>query len=316
MAGRADADGRAERPQPGPGAGLVPVLQRYHRPVRQDAGRTPARIDTRNARSPPTCARCCTASITSTWPKPLISSRSKAPPPSRPSPRSWPAKSTCSARSKSPTSARRTATRGFWVIEQKAGNVTWQDVNSLVRPGVLRMFTYQLVSRGATAIVFFRWRQPRFGTEKFHGAVLPHSGRSDGRVFKEVRPIGRRDEAARAGAGGDAVCARTAAFSTATTMNGRCSSRTSPTSSSTCASISSSSTPRCTTAISASISRGRLKICRLQARLRAVAAPAGRRRGRPAQALRAERRHARRPRSTPAWWTNTIWRPTPAIRTI
>ncbi len=78
---------------------------------------------------------------------------------------------------------------GFWVIEQKAGNVTWQDVNSLVRPGVLRMFTYQLVSRGATAILFFRWRQPRFGTEKFHGAVLPHSG-SDGRIFKEISQLG------------------------------------------------------------------------------------------------------------------------------
>ncbi len=38
---------------------------------------------------------------------------------------------------------------GFWVMEQKAGNVNWQEVNSLVRPGVLRMFTYQLVSRGA-----------------------------------------------------------------------------------------------------------------------------------------------------------------------
>jgi beta-galactosidase len=79
---------------------------------------------------------------------------------------------------------------GFWVIEQKAGNVSWQDVNSLVRPGVLRMFTYQLVSRGATAILFFRWRQPRFGAEKFHGAVLPHKVRTDGRVFQEVAQIG------------------------------------------------------------------------------------------------------------------------------
>ena len=79
---------------------------------------------------------------------------------------------------------------GFWVIEQKAGNVTWQDVNSLVRPGVLRMFTYQLISRGATAILFFRWRQPRFGTEKFHGAVLPHHARRDARVFKEVSQLG------------------------------------------------------------------------------------------------------------------------------
>ena len=49
----------------------------------------------------------------------------------------------------------------FWVMEQKAGNVNWQEVNSLVRPGVLRMFTYQLLSRGANAVLFFRWRQPR-----------------------------------------------------------------------------------------------------------------------------------------------------------
>jgi beta-galactosidase len=79
---------------------------------------------------------------------------------------------------------------GFWVMEQKAGNVTWQDVNSLVRPGVLRMFTYQLISRGANAVLFFRWRQPRFGTEKFHGAVLPHNGRADSRVFREVAHLG------------------------------------------------------------------------------------------------------------------------------
>jgi beta-galactosidase len=79
---------------------------------------------------------------------------------------------------------------GFWVMEQKAGNVSWQEVNSLVRPGVLRMFAYQLVSRGANAILFFRWRQPRFGTEKFHGAVLPHSGNTNARVFKEVAHLG------------------------------------------------------------------------------------------------------------------------------
>jgi len=80
---------------------------------------------------------------------------------------------------------------GFWVMEQKAGNVSWQEVNSLVRPGVLRMFTYQLISRGATAVLFFRWRQPRFGTEKFHGAVLPHDLDSGSRrVFNEISSIG------------------------------------------------------------------------------------------------------------------------------
>ena len=52
------------------------------------------------------------------------------------------------------------------------------------------MFTYQLVSRGATAVLFFRWRQPRFGTEKFHGAVLPHNARANSRIFKEVAQLG------------------------------------------------------------------------------------------------------------------------------
>jgi beta-galactosidase len=79
---------------------------------------------------------------------------------------------------------------GFWVMEHKAGNVDWQEVNSLVRPGVLRMFTYQLISRGANAILFFRWRQPRIGPEKFHGAIMSHHRRKDSRIFREIAQIG------------------------------------------------------------------------------------------------------------------------------
>jgi len=79
---------------------------------------------------------------------------------------------------------------GFWVMEHKAGNVNWQQVNSLVRPGVLRMFTYQLISRGADAVLFFRWRQPRIGPEKFHGAVMSHHRSKDSRIYREVCQIG------------------------------------------------------------------------------------------------------------------------------
>jgi beta-galactosidase len=79
---------------------------------------------------------------------------------------------------------------GFWVIEQKAGHVNWQDVNSLVRPQVVRLFTYQLISRGACGVLYFRWRQPRIGSEKFYGAVLPHNGRKDSRSYKEIAQIG------------------------------------------------------------------------------------------------------------------------------
>jgi beta-galactosidase len=79
---------------------------------------------------------------------------------------------------------------GFWVIEQKAGQVNWQEVNSLVRPQVVRLFTYQLISRGATGVLYFRWRQSRIGSEKFYGAVLPHNGRKDSRTYKEISQLG------------------------------------------------------------------------------------------------------------------------------
>lgn len=79
---------------------------------------------------------------------------------------------------------------GFWVMEQKAGNVNWQEVNSLVRPGVVRLFTYQLISRGVDGVLYFFWRQPRIGSEKFYGGVLSHDGRGENRVFKEISQIG------------------------------------------------------------------------------------------------------------------------------
>ncbi len=80
---------------------------------------------------------------------------------------------------------------GFWVIEQKAGNVNWQDANSLVRPGVVRLFTHQLVSRGAGGVLYFFWRQPRIGPEKFYGGVLGHDGSADTRVYREIQQIGQ-----------------------------------------------------------------------------------------------------------------------------
>lgn len=80
--------------------------------------------------------------------------------------------------------------KGFWVMEQKAGNVNWQKVNSLVRPGVVRLFTYQLISRGCDGVLFFFWRQPRIGSEKFYGGVLSHTGKGDTRIYREIKQIG------------------------------------------------------------------------------------------------------------------------------
>jgi len=83
-----------------------------------------------------------------------------------------------------------TGAEGFWVIEQRAGNVNWQEVNSLLRPGVVRLFTYQVLSRGSDGILYFFWRQPRIGQEKFYGGILTHKGLGENRVYEEVCEIG------------------------------------------------------------------------------------------------------------------------------
>jgi beta-galactosidase len=63
-------------------------------------------------------------------------------------------------------------------------------VNSLVRPGIVRLFTYQLISRGASGVLYYHWRQPRIGNEKFYGAVLPHHLHQNNRVYREISQIG------------------------------------------------------------------------------------------------------------------------------
>ncbi|MBI3874885.1 MAG: beta-galactosidase [Verrucomicrobia bacterium] len=79
---------------------------------------------------------------------------------------------------------------GFWVMEQKAGHVAWGEVNSLVRPGITRLFTYQQLARGANGVLYFYWRPPCFGQERFYGGVLTHDGRAQNRMFQEVSQVG------------------------------------------------------------------------------------------------------------------------------
>jgi beta-galactosidase len=79
---------------------------------------------------------------------------------------------------------------GFWAMEQKAGNANWSEVNSLVRPGLIRLFTYQVISRGASGVVYFRWRQPRIGCEKFYGAILSQHLEGNTRILREISQVG------------------------------------------------------------------------------------------------------------------------------
>ncbi len=78
----------------------------------------------------------------------------------------------------------------FWIMEQSPSITASRDVNPVKRPGVLRLWSWQAVAHGADAVLYFQMRQSRGACEKYHGAVLDHSGRTDTRTFREVSELG------------------------------------------------------------------------------------------------------------------------------
>ena len=79
--------------------------------------------------------------------------------------------------------------QNFWVMEQKCGHTGWNQMSPVPRPGQLRAWAWQAVGRGADAVVFFRWRSCRSGTEQFWQGVLNHDGKP-GRRYDEIAAFG------------------------------------------------------------------------------------------------------------------------------
>jgi beta-galactosidase len=78
----------------------------------------------------------------------------------------------------------------FWLMEQTPSTTACRDVNPVKRLGVMRLWSWQAVAHGADAVLFFQMRAGRGASEKYHGAVIGHSGRDDTRVFREVAQLG------------------------------------------------------------------------------------------------------------------------------
>jgi len=78
----------------------------------------------------------------------------------------------------------------FWVMEEQSGATGWQINSPTPRPGQIRLWTYQAIGHGADAVVYFRWRTCRFGTEEYWHGVLNHDG-SPQRRYGEVAGIGK-----------------------------------------------------------------------------------------------------------------------------
>ena len=77
-----------------------------------------------------------------------------------------------------------------WILmEQAAGAVSQWPVNVPKRPGRMRLGSYQAIAHGADSVLFFQWRASRGGHERFHSAMLPHSG-TGARTWREVAALG------------------------------------------------------------------------------------------------------------------------------
>jgi beta-galactosidase len=78
----------------------------------------------------------------------------------------------------------------FLLMEQTPSQQNWQPYNGLKRPGVMRLWSYQAVARGADAVMFFQLRRSVGACEKYHGAVIEHVGHEHTRVFRECAELG------------------------------------------------------------------------------------------------------------------------------
>jgi len=79
--------------------------------------------------------------------------------------------------------------KNIWVMEQQAGSGGWEMISVAPRPGELRLWAYQAIAHGADAIVFFRWRTARFGTEQYWHGLLDHDA-SPSRRYEEIKRMG------------------------------------------------------------------------------------------------------------------------------
>jgi beta-galactosidase len=79
--------------------------------------------------------------------------------------------------------------RPWLLLEQAPSAVSWRDVNVPKAPGQMRLGSFQALAHGSDGVMFFQWRQAKFGPEKFHSAMLGHRGERS-RTFQEAKALG------------------------------------------------------------------------------------------------------------------------------
>ncbi|HEX5991431.1 MAG TPA: beta-galactosidase, partial [Thermomicrobiales bacterium] len=64
--------------------------------------------------------------------------------------------------------------RGFWVMEQGAGQVNWAPSNCIPAAGAVALWTAQAYAHGCDVVSYFRWRAATVAQELMHSGLLRH----------------------------------------------------------------------------------------------------------------------------------------------
>ncbi|MCQ9627923.1 beta-galactosidase [Cetobacterium somerae] len=78
----------------------------------------------------------------------------------------------------------------FMLMESSPSSTNWQRYSKLKPNNLLEMVSLQSVAHSSLSVLYFQIRQSRGSAEKFHGAVIDHSGKSTHRVYDEVKKLG------------------------------------------------------------------------------------------------------------------------------
>lgn len=79
--------------------------------------------------------------------------------------------------------------RPWLLLESSASATSWRDINVPKVPGRIRVESLQAVAHGSDAVMFFQWRQAKYGQEKFHSSMLGHRGEKS-RSYRETKALG------------------------------------------------------------------------------------------------------------------------------
>lgn len=78
----------------------------------------------------------------------------------------------------------------FLLMESVPSKTNWHPVCKLKRPGMHLLSSMQAVAHGSDSVQYFQFRKGRGASEKFHGAVVDHCGRTDTMEFQGVKSVG------------------------------------------------------------------------------------------------------------------------------